>query len=89
MLSKFAEISTAGENVNVEAPGKLSILMFMTVFLMNLCPSEKWGATSCSLVLHWHCPNFVLPQLVSTRQGNCDYVRRGFHSVRASAISLG
>lgn len=34
---------------------------------MNLCPSEKWGATSCFLVLHWYCPNFVLPQLVSTK----------------------
>lgn len=57
--------------MNVEAPGKLSALVFMTVFLMkilaDLCPGEKWGITSWSLILHWHWPVFVLPQPVSTK----------------------
>lgn len=63
-ISKLAGIRTAGENVNVEGSGKLSILVFRTAFLMEilagLCPSEKWGATSCSLFLLWHWPDFVL-----------------------------
>lgn len=56
--------------MNVEAPGKLRILVFMTAFLMKilgLCPSEKWGTASCSLVWHQHWPGFVLPQPVSTK----------------------
>lgn len=69
-ISKFTGI-TAGENVNVEAPEKLSVLVFMTAFLMkilaDLCPCEKWGVNSCSLVLHWHWPVFVLPRPVCTK----------------------
>lgn len=88
-VSKFEGISTAGEDVNVkiEAPGISSIQVFMTAFLMKIlagvCPSEKWGASSCSLVLHWHWPNFVLTQPVSTKDGATVIVRRDFHSVRA------
>lgn len=57
--------------MNVEAPGELRVLVFMTAFpmkiLLGLCPSGKSDTASCSLVLHWHWPGFVLPQPVSTK----------------------